>query len=304
MAERNSIKKFVDDWKDRGKEKSDTQMFWSDLLGALGIETPSQFMQFEAPIDVDGNKCWIDAWIDSTRVLIEQKSRGKKLDKIEKQSDGSMLNPFGQAKRYDDHRKTSEKARWIITCNFDEFWIYNLEADRPEKHVKKILLEELPDRFHELDFLVDETQSDIYTAEFISASAGSLVQEFRDLFLDSFSEMSPAEIDSLNKLCIRCVFCMYAEDADVFEHKVFLKYLKDSREKNSLAEFKSDLSDLFLRLATEKLPRMADPRFKKFKYVDGDLFDGEDLVILDKLDGTFDLRKMLDKLIDAAEKNI
>ena len=296
---------FLAEWKSRGNEKSDSHQFWDAMFRTFWkILNPNELMKFEVPVQLEDSVGYIDFWIPKTRVIIEQKSRGRKLDKIEKQSDGSMLNPFGQAKRYDDHRKTSEKARWIITCNFDEFWIYNLEADRPELHVRKIKLEELPERFSELDFLVDERQSEIKTAEYVSASAGSLVQDFYDLFRDSVSTMTPAEIISLNKFCIRCVFCMYAEDSGIFERKSFLNYLKESRDK-SLEDVKNDLANLFWRLNTKDLPKRGiDPRLLKFPYVDGELFEGESLEILDRLDGNFDFRKMIDKLIDASEKNI
>ena len=296
---------FISEWKNRGNEKSDSHQFWDAMFRTFWkILNPNELMKFEVPVQVGDSQCYIDVWIPKTRVIIEQKSRGRKLDKVEKQSDGSMLNPFGQAKRYDDHRKTSEKARWIITCNFDEFWIYNLEADRPELHVRKIKLEELPERFGELDFLVDEKQSEIKTAEYVSASAGSLVKDFYDLFRDSVSTMTPAEIVSLNKFCIRCVFCMYAEDSGIFERKSFLNYLKESRDK-SLEDVKNDLANLFWRLNTKDLPKRGiDPRLLKFPYVDGELFEGESLEILDRLDGNFDFRKMIDKLIDASEKNI
>ena len=299
------MQNFLEEWKSRGNEKSDSHQFWDAMFRTFWkILNPNELMKFEVPVQLEDSIGYIDFWIPKTRVIIEQKSRGRKLDKIEKQSDGSMLNPFGQAKRYDDHRKTSEKARWIITCNFDEFWIYNLEADRPELHVRKIKLEELPERFGELDFLVDEKQSEIKTAEYVSASAGSLVQDFYDLFRDSVSTMTPAEIVSLNKFCIRCVFCMYAEDSGIFERKSFLNYLKESRDK-SLEDVKNDLANLFWRLNTKDLPKRGiDPRLLKFPYVDGELFEGESLEILDRLDGNFDFRKMIDKLIDASEKNI
>ena len=298
------MQNFLEEWKSRGNEKSDSHQFWDAMFRTFWkILNPNELMKFEVPVQVEDSQCYIDIWIPGTRVIIEQKSRGKKLDKIEKQSDGSMLNPFGQAKRYDDHRKTSEKARWIITCNFDEFWIYNLEADRPELHVRKIKLEELPERFGELDFLVDERESEIKTAEYVSASAGSLIKEIRDLFLDSKDEMTPTEIESLNKLCVRLVFCMYAEDSGVFDRKIFLNYLRDLTNK-SLVEVKEDLANLFWRLSLKELPRGIDPRLKKFPHVNISLFDGESLEILDQLDGHFDLRSLIDKLIDAAEKNI
>ncbi|MBR1420718.1 MAG: methylase, partial [Selenomonadaceae bacterium] len=258
------MQNFLAEWKSRGNEKSDSHQFWDAMFRTFWkILNPNELMKFEVPVQVEDSQCYIDIWIPGTRVIIEQKSRGKKLDKIEKQSDGSMLNPFGQAKRYDDHRKTSEKARWIITCNFDEFWIYNLEADRPELHVRKIKLEELPERFGELDFLVDEHESEINTAEYVSASAGSLVQDCYDLFRDSVSTKTPAEIVSLNKFCIRCVFCIYAEDSGIFEWKSFLNYLKESRDK-SLEDVKNDLANLFWRLNTKDLPKRGiDPRLLK-----------------------------------------
>ncbi|MBR1420199.1 MAG: class I SAM-dependent DNA methyltransferase [Selenomonadaceae bacterium] len=298
------MQNFLAEWKSRGNEKSDSHQFWDAMFRTFWkILNPNELMKFEVPVQVGDSQCYIDFWIPGTRVIIEQKSRGRKLDKVERQSDGSMLNPFGQAKRYDDHRKTSEKARWIITCNFDEFWIYNLEADRPENHVRKIKLEELPERFGELDFLVDEHESEIKTAEYVSASAGSLIREIRDLFLNSKDAMSESEIKSLNKLCIQLVFCMYAEDSEIFPRKIFLNYLRDLTNK-SLVEVKEDLSNLFWRLSLKELPRGIDSRLKKFPYVNISLFDGKSLEILDQLDGHFDLRQLILKLIDAAEKNI
>ena len=295
---------FISEWKTRGNEKSDCHPFWIATFKRYWNRVdPEKEMNFEVPVQIGDSTCFIDVWIPKTRVIIEQKSRGRSLEKIERQSDGSMLNPFGQAKRYDDHRKASEKARWIITCNFDEFWIYNLEADRPELHVRKIKLEELPERFGELDFLVDEKQSEIKTAEYVSASAGSLIREIRELFLNSKDVMTESEIKSLNELCVRLVFCMYAEDSEIFPRKIFLNYLRDLTDK-SLVEVKEDLSNLFWRLSLKDLPRGIDSRLKKFPYVNISLFDGESLEILDQLDGHFDLRQLILKLIDAAEKNI
>ncbi|MBR1420603.1 MAG: SAM-dependent DNA methyltransferase [Selenomonadaceae bacterium] len=296
---------FIAEWKSRGNEKSDCHPFWIATFKRFWQKIdPETEMKFEVPVQIENSKCFIDIWIPKTRVIIEQKSRGKKLDRAEKQSDGSMKTPFDQAKRYDDYRPTSLKARWIITCNFDEFWIYNLDTPRPNQSVNKIRLEELPERFHELDFLVDENESESKTSEYVSASVGALIQEFRDLFVDSIETMTPKEIESLNKLCIRLVFCLYAEDAGLFEFNSFRNYLRETRDKNSLVEFKNDLANLFLRLNTKDLPRMIDPRLLKFQYVDGELFEGESLEILDRLDGKFDLRGMLDRLIFASERKI
>ena len=125
---RVAVNKFIDEWKTRGSEKSEMQLFWIALIRLFGIDNPEQFMQFELPIDVDDRKCFIDAWIPSTRVLIEQKSRGIDLDKSARQSDGKMFTPFGQALRYADALPYSRRPRWIVVCNFIEMRIYNMNV--------------------------------------------------------------------------------------------------------------------------------------------------------------------------------
>ena len=92
---------FAERWKDRGYERGESQPFWIDLLtNVFGIETPSGgFITFEDHQKVDASN-FVDGRIRSTRVLIEQKSIDKDLRAPIKQSDGSLLNPFQQARRY------------------------------------------------------------------------------------------------------------------------------------------------------------------------------------------------------------
>ena len=95
-----AAKEFAEYWKDKGYEKGESQKFWLSLLGeVLGVEHPAQFIQFENQVKLD-NTSFIDGTIPSTHVLIEQKSAGKDLRKGIRQSDGTFLTPFQQAKRY------------------------------------------------------------------------------------------------------------------------------------------------------------------------------------------------------------
>ena len=91
---------FAERWKGRGYERGESQPFWIDLLSnVFGIETPSDgFITFEDHRMVDASN-FIDGRIRSTKVLIEQKSLGKDLRAGIRQSDGSLLNPFQQARR-------------------------------------------------------------------------------------------------------------------------------------------------------------------------------------------------------------
>ena len=180
------MKNFVEKWADKnlGKEKQDSHIFWIEFIKLACKEPdPEKFLYFESPVYLSKTS-FLDIWIPESKVIIEQKSRGKSLEKPELQSDGSLLNPYEQAKRYDDNRPYSEKARWIITCNFDEFWIYNMDLIRPEKHVIKIFLKDLERDSYRLNFLVDARKSKITSEEQVSSIAGELVENYREYFSD------------------------------------------------------------------------------------------------------------------------
>lgn len=132
---------FVAHWQDKGYEKGESQTFWLTLLNQVfGIEHPEQFILFEQQVKLD-HTSFVDARIPETKVMIEQKSLGKNLGEGIKQFDGSLLNPFQQAKRYADSLPNSQRPRWIVTCNFAEWWVYDLE--HPKTEPEKIYLKDL-----------------------------------------------------------------------------------------------------------------------------------------------------------------
>ena len=101
--------------------------------------------EFEKKVVVDGNTKRIDVYIPETHVLIEQKSLGKALDHKIMNSGSIELTPYDQAKRYNDNLPYDEKARWIITSNFSDIWIYDMNARVPE--AVKISLDEIPSKY-------------------------------------------------------------------------------------------------------------------------------------------------------------
>ena len=127
VEHRKAAKAFAANWQGKGYEKGESQPFWLQLLGeVLGVEHPAQFIKFEGQVMLD-HTSFIDAVIPSTHVLIEQKSLGKNLKQPIRQSDGSLLTPFQQAKRYTAEMPYSERPRWIVVSNFEEFHIYDME---------------------------------------------------------------------------------------------------------------------------------------------------------------------------------
>ena len=288
-------------------EKQDCHPYWIDLIREnCEVANPDKVMEFEVPVDLENSRGYIDVWIPATRIIIEQKSRGRKLDTPERQSDGSFLTPYEQAKRYDNARAVDQKANWIITSNFEEIWIYNMRFERPERHVLKISIDELPER--DLRFLIDPQRAEIFSEELISSAAGDLVQSFRDPFLDAIDQKNPDQVLALNKLCIRLVFCLYSEDTGIFEKSLFLDYLEETRRFDSVPIFKLRLAQLFITLSTpiEERHIMTEILLRRFPYVDGELFKDDPanaldfLSFFDSLDENFDMRATLDKIIDAS----
>lgn len=271
LEQRKAAKAFAEAWRNKGDEKQHTQQFWSDLLHRVyGITNFSQRVEFEKRVPLL-HTSFIDVYIPETNVLIEQKSMDVDLLKRKKQSDGSELNPFEQAQRYGARLPFSERPRWIVTCNFQKFVIYDMEAVRPEAKPTEILLEELPEKFSMLSFMVDASIRKITVEQELSFKAGELVGRLYDMMLPLYKDpTAESTLQSLNKLCVRIVFCLYAEDALLFGPKgtEFHDYLEG--ESNT----RMALMRLFIILDQRENDR--EPYTEKvlmdFPYVNGGLF--------------------------------
>lgn len=278
--QRDAARAFASYWGEHGDEKQDTQRFWMDLLqNVLGVENPSQFIEFEVPVMLS-HTSFIDGFIPSTRVLIEQKSEDIDLKKGSRQSDGSMLTPFQQARRYAGYLPHNQNPRWIVVCNFREFQIHDM--NRPNDEPELLKLEELETQFHRLHFLVDTGDTNIKKEMEISLQAGDIVGVLYDALLEKYKDPTdPETLKSLNALCVRLVFCLYAEDAGIFGARgMFHDYLK-----RHVADARRALIDLFKVLDTKEEERdpYMDEDLAAFPYVNGGLF-AEESVVIPRLD--------------------
>lgn len=277
VKQRTAAKKFVEDWTGKGYEKGESQKFWIQLLReVLGVENPEQFISFEDQVHLD-HTSFIDARIPATKVLIEQKSSDKDLYKAIKQSDGSLLNPFQQAKRYITELPLSQHPRWVVTCNFQKFCVYDME--RPNGEPQEILLKDLEKEYYRLSFLVDTGSEHLKKEMEVSIKAGEIVGLLYDALLKQYKDCTNEEsLKSLNILCVRLVFCLYAEDAGIFgKHDIFLDYLR----QYDVSKMRKALIELFTVLNTK--PEDRDPYLeddlKAFPYVNGGLFAQEHIEI-------------------------
>ena len=275
-----AAKQFAAYWKNKGYEKGESQAFWLSLLrDVYGVEHPEQFITFEEQVHLD-HTSFIDGTIPATKVLIEQKGLGKDLKKPIRQSDGTLLTPFQQAKRYITELPLSQHPRWVITCNFSEFYVYDME--RPGGEPEIILLENLEKEYYRLQFLVDTGSEHLKREMEVSIAAGEIVGLLYDAFAKQYADPeSEYAMKSLNILCVRLVFCLYAEDAGIFgRHGMFHDYLSEFDARG----MRRAVVDLFRILDTP--PEKCDPYLKDdnptlaaFPYVNGGLFANEDIEI-------------------------
>ncbi len=278
--QQRAAKEFAAYWNDKGYEKGESQSFWLSLLrDVYGVEHPEQFITFEDQVHLD-HTSFIDGRIPSTKVMIEQKGRGKDLHKAIRQSDGSLLTPFQQAKRYITELPLSQHPRWIITCNFEEFHVYDME--RPGGDPEEIYLKDLPNEYYRLQFLVDSGNEHLKVETEISIAAGEIVGLLYDAFAKQYADPnSEHSLHSLNVLCVRLVFCLYAENGGIFGHYgMFHDYLEDFETR----QMRKALIELFQILDTptnQRDPYLADdnPKLAAFPYVNGGLFSDEDIEI-------------------------
>ena len=280
---KQAARKFVEHWTfRRGSEKGEDQQFWNSLLGeVLGMEDVKSHVQYQVPVPMKGATKFLDAWIPETRVLIEHKSRGVNLDAPQAGHGG--LTPYEQAVEYDNARPFDEKARWIVTCNFDEFRIY--DRSKPLAPPLSLKRGNLPKESHRLAFLVNPKEKAIDRELEISVQAGRIVGEIYDALLkqyaggsqftatgkaDAINCVPPEHLAALNRLCVRLVFCLYAEDADIFPKDCFKRLV----EASDARRLRIDLQRLFhtLDTPTDKRDPYLEPELCAFPYTNGGLF--------------------------------
>ncbi len=278
--QKKAAKKFLETWTGKGYEKGESQKYWLDLLcNVYGVQDFANFISFEDQVKLD-HTSFIDGYIAQTKVLIEQKSIDKDLRAPIKQSDGTYLNPFQQAKRYITELPVSKHPRWVVTCNFKSFLVYDME--NPNGEPEEILLENLEKEYNRLSFITDTGSIHLKKEMELSIKAGDIVGLIYDHLLEQYKLAKNIDIKtclkSLNMLCVRLVFCFYAEDAGIFGHKsMFGDYLKRFEPKDLRAAI-LNLFKVFDQKPEERDPFLEE-ELAAFPYVNGGLFTEEDLLI-------------------------
>lgn len=277
---REAARQFYQKWVNKGREDEDDRSYWIDFLqDVMGVDHVTDRIVFQKKVlnDKGSLSNRIDAYIPETRVLIEQKSLGIDLSKPQPQHDNKT--PYEQAKEYDNALPVSEKAKWIILSNFAEIWVYDMDTSKPEP--QKFALSEIQTKYSVFEFLINQKQQKISHEMEISVKAGEFVGLIYEALLKQYKDATNKDsLRSLNMLCVRLVFCLYAEDAHIFDETnthMFHDYMAQFETK----DMRRALIDLFKVLDTPEDKR--DPYdtsdLSKFPYVNGGLFEEENIEI-------------------------
>ena len=277
----DNARKFSFDWHGHGNEERETQKFWFALLrDVFGVDKPEKIIEPNFPVQFEKSTGYIDIYLPRTKVIIEQKSLGVDLDEKIRQSDGENLTPFEQAKRYAEAMPYSTRPRWIVTCNFDEFRIYDLAEMNSLEYLSGtktykpeiVKLAELHYAYQSLEFLVNPNAK-LKPEVKISIDAAKIVKKICRAIDPDYVSRDDEYIDTLCKFCARLVFCFYADDENLFTQIKFDDWLQKIPTEN----LRDELQKLFdtLNSDDDTRPENLDDDLKKFPCVDGGLFDEE-----------------------------
>lgn len=273
-GKKSDAESFASRWANKGNENQDTQRFWIDFYqNVLGVEDAVSRLEFEKPVSTDASthEGYIDVFIPSAKTLVEQKSLGIDLAKEETRQ-GRKVTPAKQGNAYAQGMPLSQQPRYIIACNFAEFWVFDRERDSLcREPLFKLPLAELPKNLAAIQFLKGGAEAPATISRAVSVEAGKIMSKLHDQVAEAFDDPdTPENHHALSVLMTRLMFLMFCEDSGLVAPNAFRDYVAHF----SAGDLRRGLKDLFVWLDTkdEERDKYAESWLKKLPYMNGGLF--------------------------------
>ncbi len=244
---------FSGEWKDAHYEKGETHSFYNDLFEVFGVKR-RKVASFEEPVRLLGAKRgFIDLFWKGV-LLVEQKSAGR-----------SLTPAKAQALGYFPGLKDAELPRYILLSDFQTFKLYDLD----EGTDSSFTLAELPNHIEDLGFIVGVQRRTFRDQDPVNIAASELMGRLHDTLLESGYGGH-----DLERLLVRLLFCLFADDTGIFETRDVFETLIRNRTSEDGSDMGAWLSTLFEVLNTPDSQRQStlDDDLKEFPYINGDLF--------------------------------
>lgn len=245
--------KFAADWSSARYERGETQSFYNDFFEVFGVKR-RQFATFEEPVKKLGNKQgFIDLFWKGT-LLVEQKSAGRKLAPAKEQA----LDYFPGLKPY-------ELPRYILVCDFQNFELHDLERDT----TTEFKLADLPAYVEAFGFILGVEKRVFQDQDPVNIAASEIMGDLHDAL-----KAAGYDGHELERLLVRLLFCLFADDTGIFEPRDIFATLIAERTDESGSDVGQWLSQLFDVLNEPENRRQAslDEDLGEFPYINGDLF--------------------------------
>ena len=249
---------FVHEWKDAKHERGEAQTFWNEFFSIFRIAR-KKVAVFEKYVTQSGKgQGFVDLFWKGV-LIAEHKSTGKSLDAA-----------YEQVKDYIRVISDDELPRYIVLSDFQRFRLYDLHRDRQWD----FNLTELPKHIHLFGFMIGHTSPiDLPEEDEVNIKAAELMGRLHDaLKANGYSG------HKLERLLVRIMFCLFADDTGIFEERGHFTYYIEEHTRKNGTDVGLQLAYIFQLLNTKKDERPpnldeVDVDAAKFPYINGGLFD-------------------------------
>ncbi len=244
---------FSKKWENESSEDAEAKSFWDDFFNIFGISR-YRVASFEKAVTKLNNKQGFIDLLWKGVILIEHKSRGKDLDKA-----------FAQAKDYFPGLKEKELPRYILVCDFQKFRLYDLETNTQNEFT----LLQLKDHVALFGSIAGYEKKTYKEQDPVNIEAAELMGKLHDKLKEIGYEGHQLEL-----YLVRLVFCLFADDSNIFEKDIFNEYieLKTAEDGSDLARAIAELFQV-LNTPDDKRLNNLDESLAAFPYVNGKLFE-------------------------------
>ncbi|WP_395089155.1 class I SAM-dependent DNA methyltransferase [Armatimonas sp.] len=245
--------KFSEEWKDAKYEKGETQSFYNDFFAVFGVNR-RKVASFEEPVKKLHNKQgFIDLFWRKT-LLVEHKSAGK-----------NLADAKAQAFEYFVGIKDEDLPRYLLLCDFQNFQLFDLE-EQTEVHFP---LAELGKHVEDFGFILGIQKRTFRDQAPVNIEASEKMGALHDaLYASGYRG------HDLERLLVRLLFCLFADDTGIFGEKdIFFDLISDCTHEDGsdLGQWLSQLFDTLNEPETERQATLPE-RLSAFPYINGALF--------------------------------
>lgn len=263
---RNRAIQFARNWETATDERAEAQTFWNEFFQVFGL-TRRHVAAFEEPVkSLKGTYRRIDLFYKGT-LLAEHKSAGQSLDKAGSQA-------FNYIQELYANGRGDEVPRYIVLSDFRRVVLYDLEPEpgndkqAPGEERFEFPLEDFHRHVMCFAFLIGQTTHRFGEEDPANLKAAQIMADLHDVV-----EEADYSTQAIERLLVRLLFCLFADDTGIFSRGQFQLYI-ENRCREDGSDLGIHLLSLFEVLNTEesKRPKNLDEDLNAFPYINGELF--------------------------------